>query len=310
MRAVGELLTVVGPCTLQRVKEPARKALTLDLIYAGDRLMVGPHGTTTVVLFHNAARFEVGAGTTVEITKVGLTGRSGAPPRALKSVSQVFWRPSNTSFPAAGLQRLGTIVRGGSDSQDPDDPTIGPRDLRPYGAMTHSTVKLTWKGFVSDVSSLANGSPVTLNLRIREAETEKDVFVTEVASSSHEAIVPEGTLHPGTWYLWTLTTVNTQGSGRKVGAPLRILTADESANLDDLKVLLAESERDEATKSTVDLLSAQMYERLGMFEAAEEKFQAVSKESPDDEGVALALKRLQKLLHPGTTTSTDAKPSQ
>jgi hypothetical protein len=250
-RTVGQLLNVNGSVEVHRSNGPAQKGTLLFQLQAGDVLNVRNGGQAELVLFENGHRFLLDGPSAARVEAGGLKPASGAAPRALKSLSPVLTRQINRPARTISPRFLGVLVR------DPGDPTVGPRNPQPNGAVRGAPVVLRWAGPVEGES---------LHLQISDGE--RIVHTSELLPTTREYQVPAGVLQPGQYYVWSVTAMTNSVSSARCRALLRLLTPAEQAALDRLEQDVRTA-RAAAPANPADLLLlAQAYEQLGIFEAA------------------------------------------
>ena len=122
-------------------------------------------------------------------------------------------------------------------------------------------------------------------------------FLLEAAETNgslavFEFTVPAGLLKPGEFYVWSVTALNGGDAGTKCRALVRVLLADERAEVERLEKETADAGAAAPDNPAPTLLLAQVYERLGMYDDALAAYEAARKLRPDDPGIQSALKHL------------------
>jgi hypothetical protein len=275
--AGGQLLNVRGHVSVQRAGGPVMNGSLLFQLLPGDLLRVGDGGSAEVILFQNGARFLLFGAGAARVAPGGLKPVSGAAPRAVGRVSAASLVGLNTPSRAISPRFLGVLVR------DRGDPTVGPRDPSPNGAVRRAPVTLRWAGPVEGES-----------LRLQISDGERIVHRADLPQAAREYRVDPGLLQPGQYYVWSVTAIRQGESGPRCRALLRLLTADERTKLEQLERETAAARRSSPDNPASLLLMAQAYERLSLFEEARSAYAEVLRMRPGEPAVHAAVKRLDE----------------
>jgi tetratricopeptide (TPR) repeat protein len=272
---VGQLLNVTGRVDVQRGKQAVMKGTLLFQLEKGDVLTSRAGGAAEVVLFKDGARFGLPAGSSARVGAAGLEAVSGPKPQALAGLSTTFVRRMNAPARQVSPRILGVLVR------PVQDPTLGPRQPSPHGAVRMAPVVLHWLGPVEGEA-----------LRLVISDGENAVLREELKPTAREFTVPEGKLKPGEFYVWSVTAVHGGDASVKCRALVRVLTPEERTEVERLEKETAVALAAAPDNPAPTLLLAQVYERLGMYDDALAAYEAARKLRPEDTGVKDALKRL------------------
>lgn len=265
----------MGSVVVQHTGQPSQRGTLLFPLQAGDIVTVRPGGSAELVLFENGARYALPAGTAARVEAARVRTRSGPAPKPLRSVSLDFVRPLGRPPRPVSPRLLGVLVR------DVGDPTLGPRQPAPNGAVRAGPVSLHWAGPVEGEQ---------LRLQIRDEQ--QAVHRAELPASAREYRVPDGVLRPGEYYVWSVTAVHAGESGPRCRALLRMLSPGERTALDRVEQETTAARAAAPDDTAPPLLLAQVYEQYGLFAEARAAYQNVLRLRPGDEGVQAALKRL------------------
>jgi hypothetical protein len=272
----GQLLDVQGRVEIKTGRRPARPAALLSELGLGDTLAVRS-GRAELVLYRTGVRFALSPGSAVRIGPGGLQRLSGPQPQLLAAAPQLFARPLTTPRRPVPQKLLGVVTRG-------KDEEIGPRVPSPNGAIRQPAVTLRWEGPVE-------GERLLLQI----SDGERIVHRKELPLSARSYALPTGVVRPGAWYAWFVTATGAPEGPHKCYAFLRILTPEERAALDREEPLAAAVSADAPERPAAAMRLAQLYDRLGLFAEAIDRYQEVINLRPEDPGVRTALARLEDL---------------
>jgi tetratricopeptide repeat protein len=272
----GQVLNVAGRVEIQRAGQPVQKGTLLFQLRRGDLLKVQEGGSAEVVLFQNGARYRLSGAATARVELADLKAASGTAPHPLHSLSPTFTRRMQTGSRPVSPRFLGVLVR------DPGDPTQGPRNPSPNGALPAPPVTLRWDGPIGGDS-----------LRVQISDGEQTIHRAELPPTERAYQVPNGILRPGQYYVWSVTTLHGGDAGARCRALLRILAPDEQKELNRLKQETAAARAAAPDNPASLLLLAQAYERFGLFDAARTTYQEVLRVRPEEPGVRAALQQLR-----------------
>ena len=234
----------------------------------GARIVTEKDSSVTLA-FSSGKRYELGGGASATVARDELLSQAG-PVKALTSV------PS--------LPRVAAIA--------PDSPVVSRagaariRGARVTGLYPRGDSRTLHDGTVLRFSPVAGATTYKVEV---EDETGKTVFDTEVHSSS-VAISP-GILRPAARYVWRVRTLDRPGLAARGEEEFETLSADDAAQRALLKQALERS----GDAASLPLL-AEIDRRLGLLFDAREEFRTALAKSPENEGIRLALKRLDDAL--------------
>ena len=135
-------------------------------------------------------------------------------------------------------------------------------------------------------------------MRVLEADTDKLVYTETIAANTQEQKIPDDKLHLGVWYSWSVQDMPSDAPGRACRSLFRLPLKTDAAHLAALEqdaVVARKADKDDITP---DILLAQGYAELGLFDKARGAYQSALKLRPDDVGIQKALENLNRLLNP------------
>ena len=127
-----------------------------------------------------------------------------------------------------------------------------------------------------------------------EVENEKGRIIFAVETRGTEVLLAAELLEAGAFYYWTVRTVDRAGAQARGSAEFTTLTSDEEKTREDLKRRLDA----EGSVSSIALL-ATIDLHLGLYQEALDGFRAALVQSPDDESLKAALRRLEPVQGSG-----------
>jgi len=279
---VGQLLNATGRVSVRRAGGGAAPGVILLQLNAGDVVTVGAGGGAEAVFYKNGWRMGLG-GRSVAVTGAsGFSRRAGPAPRVLGSLGQ---RLAGRLAPGAALQPVkigGIVIRGGND----EDPYHGPREPSPVGVIPAGPVTFRWTGPVE---------PGTQRLRFRVLHNDEVILREELPASAQSFVAPRGVLQPGGEYEWIVSAVGVNGAGKASRAGIRLLSAQETGELQalerDAAAAACKFPHDPASMA----LLGESYEALGMPKEARHAYEAALRLKPGDAALKGAVKRVSTL---------------
>jgi len=254
-----------GAVSVQRGRLPARTAAAGARLLDGDLLSTGKGGSARVLMARTGGRWQLGAGARAAVHASLLRRVAGTAPRRLPAVSARLLRAAGT-LGEDPLPRLrGGALRGGQSGRGPHTP-------RPVGAVEDTGPLLAWDGDPHPDAARRDGR---ISVVVRDAEDSTLLFSAELPLDARQVRLPEGTLRPGRWALWSATVVDSTGAFGRCGGPVRVLTAAERAQMDLLEAEAESARRSAPGDPTPDLLAARAASRYGMFTRAADLYRAV-----------------------------------
>lgn len=271
---VGQLLNVRGAVKIEHDGKIVKtQAATCDLLHEGDVVTIAPGASAQALLSSTGLRYALASGSKVQVQS-GLKSLSGVAPKEMPRIGR-----------ALAMNRPGragaTLLRGLGDSDGPSHPS-------PIGLVPAEPVMLRWSG-------TTEGS---LIVRVLEADSNKIVYTETIAANTQEQKIPDGKLKPGVWYSWSVQDMPSDAPGRICKSLFRLPLKTDAAHLAALEHDATEARKADKDDVTPDILLAQGYADLGLFDKARGAYEAALKLRPDDVGIQKALENLNRLLNP------------
>lgn len=292
---VGEVCSVKGEV---RVKHegagtgPTKKPViapchTYDTVQEKDVLTIGEGASVKIVLWKSNEVYEVNSPGQIKVQN-GALMRSGTRLQPAKRIASGFLRPlrSGQSFREEGLGvRLMAGGRAGGAIQNPS----------PVGATRSTNVTLRWQ----------NEKQAEVQL-VAVDRTRKRVIVQLPLKKGKDALdrftIPATELIEGNVYEWSVT-----GLARTCKAVFRILTLDENSQCEEAEKEAEALKQEPDNAEIAARLLPRIYERFGLLNEAADAYRKALEASPEDEGLKIALERVEKLIRTWTGVREPAK---
>ena len=292
---VGEVCGVKGEVRVKReargtgaTKKPViAPCHTYDTVQEKDVLTVGEGASVKIVLWKSNEVYEVTSPGQIKVQDGGLT-RSGTRLQPTKRIATGFLRPlrSGQSFREEGLGvRLMAGGRAGGAIQHPS----------PVGATRNTNVILRWQ----------NEQQAEVKLVVVD-RARKRVIVQRPLKKGMDTLdsfaIPATELTAGNAYEWSVT-----GLSKTCRAVFRILTVDENAQCEEAEKEAETLKQEPDGAELAARLLPRIYERFGLLNEAVDAYRKALEASPEDEGLKLALERVEKLIRTWTGVREPAK---
>ncbi len=283
-QVVGRLSGIRGTVEVQHGRQPARRADLSAVLQPGDVVTVRKGALADLVLTRTQARFRLASGSRVRVESERLQLLVGPPPQSLNT-------GAGANFTSALLEPrgLGQIVRA-TDA----DPRFGPRAPSPVFAQRSWNFTLHWFGPLDPVA--LQDPDMKLRVRIQTLDRTKTLLNQSVSRETTEMLVPEGTLHPGVWYVWSVTVEGARGSGNSCGGPLRLLSAQEQTAFQGAERQAEQARRANPEDAAANRRLGHVYERFGLVREALSVYVAAQRIQPDPQ-TARIVDRLETLVN-------------
>lgn len=282
-QVAARLSSIRGVVEVQHGRQPARRVRWSLVVQNGDVVMLHPGASADLLLIGKGLRYRLMQGSSVRVEASELRPLSGPVPEL-----QIAERGSLLT-PLLDARGLGDTIR----AMDRDI-RFGPRAPSPLFAVRDSNVTLHWSGPLDPVVLQESGT--MLHVRIQTLDRATTVLSQSVALETTELSVPAGTLHPGQWYVWSVTVDSPRASGQTCGGPLLLLTSRQKADLETAERRARKARQVHLHSARVERKLGRVYERFGMVPEALSAYEIALHIRPDRR-TAQAAARLRELLN-------------